>query len=160
MRAVWSSEVPPASTPVILSLLDGPVGVDPAFHVIWARFRKMRGYLACCPEEGPRIFRMLDLIARGAQGHEPVHLLLTSAAELGFAQDVQEKVWVIASLPPLRIMTGPIQHFYSFFLDAQRFRISAQLADRQGIRGAEFVDAEDSLQLLNSSYLREELKCC
>ena len=28
---------------------------------------------------------MLDLISRGAQGHGPVHLLLISAAELGFA---------------------------------------------------------------------------
>ena len=27
---------------------------------------------------------MLDLISRGAQGHGPVHLLLISAAELGF----------------------------------------------------------------------------
>ena len=45
----------------------------------------MRRYLACCPEEEPRIFRMLDLISRGAQGHGPVHLLLISAAEIGFA---------------------------------------------------------------------------
>ena len=29
----------------------------------------MRRYLAYCPEEEPRIFRMLDLISRGAQGH-------------------------------------------------------------------------------------------
>ena len=44
----------------------------------------MRRYLAYCPDEKPRIFRMLDLISRGAQGHGPVHLLLISAAELGF----------------------------------------------------------------------------
>ena len=48
-------------------------------------FRMMRRFLAYCPEEEPRIFRMLDLISRGAQGHGHVHLLLTSAAELGFA---------------------------------------------------------------------------
>ena len=30
---------------------------------------------------------MLDLISRGAQGHGPVHLLLTSVVELGFAWD-------------------------------------------------------------------------
>ena len=38
---------------------------------------------------------MLDLIsrggARGAQGHGPIHLLLISAAELGFAWDGDEK---------------------------------------------------------------------
>ena len=47
-----------------------------------------------------RIFRMLDLISRGAQGHGPVHLLLISAAELGFAWDGVEKGWVRVSLPP------------------------------------------------------------
>ena len=45
----------------------------------------MRRYLAYCPEEEPRIFRMLDLISRGAQGDGPVHILLISAAGLGFA---------------------------------------------------------------------------
>ena len=73
----------------------------------------MRRYLAYCPDEEPRIFRMLDLIARGAQGRGPVHLLLISAAELGFAWDGDEKGWVRVSLPPLRMMTGPVQHFRS-----------------------------------------------
>ena len=81
-RSVWSSKMSLAGTAVILSLLDGQVGFDPAFHVFWARFRVC---LAYCTEEEPRIFRMLDLIARGAQGHGPVQLWLTSAAELGFA---------------------------------------------------------------------------
>ena len=56
---------------------------------------------------------MLDLICRGAQGHGPVHLLLISAAELGFAWDGDERGWVRPSLPPVRVMTGPIQHFFS-----------------------------------------------
>ena len=43
---------------------------------------------------------MLDLISRGAQGHGPVHLLLISAAELGFAWDAHEHGWVRSpSLP-------------------------------------------------------------
>ena len=69
----------------------------------------MRRYSAYCPEEEPRIFRMLDLISRGALEHGLVHLLLTSAAELGFAWDGDEKGWVRASLPPLRMM--PLQHY-------------------------------------------------
>ena len=36
----------------------------------------MRRHLAQCPDEIHRIFRMLDLIARGAEGHGPVHMLL------------------------------------------------------------------------------------
>ena len=59
--------MPLAIAPAILNLLDGPVDVDPAFHVIWSRFRVMRRFLAYCPEEEPRIFWMLDLISRGAR---------------------------------------------------------------------------------------------
>ena len=64
VRAVWSSEMPLANASAILNLLDGLVGIDPAFQIIWARFRMMRRYLAYCPSEEPRIFRMLDLISR------------------------------------------------------------------------------------------------
>ena len=66
VRSVWSSKVPLANTPAVLILLDGPVGVDPALHIVWVRFQMMRRYLAYCPGEVPRIFRMLDLISRGA----------------------------------------------------------------------------------------------
>ena len=38
VRPVWSSKMPLANVPAILNLLDGPVGVDPAFHIIWSRF--------------------------------------------------------------------------------------------------------------------------
>ena len=42
VRAVWSSEMPLANAPSILNLLDGPVGVDPTFLIVWSRFRMMR----------------------------------------------------------------------------------------------------------------------
>ena len=89
--------MPLANALAILHLLDGPVGVDPACHVGWCRFRMMRRYLAKNPEEEPRIFQMLNLVSRGAQGHGPVHLLLASAAELGFAWDGAEKGWLAPS---------------------------------------------------------------
>ena len=63
VRAVWSSRMPLAKA--ILNLLNGLVGVDPAFHTVWARFRMMRRYLSYCLEEEPRIFRMLEMISRG-----------------------------------------------------------------------------------------------
>ena len=135
VRAVWSTKMPLANAPAILNLLDGPVGVDPAYHVVWSRFRMMRRYLAYCPEEEPRIFRMLDLISRGAQGHGPVHLLLISAAEIGFAWDGDEKGWVRVSLPPLRMMAGPIQHFRTAILDAWRFHVFSRLSERKGFSG-------------------------
>ena len=45
-RAVWSEKLPMTSTPALLSLLDGPWGSDPAFFIIWSRFRQLRRYLA------------------------------------------------------------------------------------------------------------------
>ena len=140
VRAVWSSEMPLANSPAILNLLDGPVGVHPpAFHIVWSRFRMMRRYLACCPEEEPRFFRMLDLISRRAQGHGPVHLLLISAAELGFAWVGAENGWVRASLPSLRMMTGPVQHFRSAILDAWRFSVFSRLSERKGFLGGSLL---------------------
>ena len=118
----------------------------------------MRRYLAYCPEEEPRIFRMLDSISWGAQGHGPVHLLLISAAELGFAWDGDEKGWVPVSLPPLRMMTWPVQHFRSAILDAWRFRVFSKLSERKGFLGSDFADFQGSLQLLTSSHLRERDK--
>ena len=158
VRSVWSSKMPLANAPTILSLLDGPVDVDPAFYIIWSRFRMMRRYLAYCPEEEPRIFRMLDLISRGAQGHGPIHLLLISAAEIGFAWDSGEQGWIRVSLPPLRMMTGPIQHFRSAILDAWHFHVFSRLSERKGFWGVNFADIKGSLQLLNSTHLRDRDK--
>ena len=47
---------------------------------------------------------------------------------------------------------------YSSVLEAWQFRISALLAERQGFRGAEFVDVRGYSQLLDSSHLRERDK--
>ena len=93
---------------------------------------------------------MLDLISRGAQGHGSVHLLLISAAELGFAWDGAEKGWVRVSFPPLRMMTGPVQHFRSAILDAWRFSVFSRLPERQGFLGCEFTDFQG---LFTTTYL-------
>ena len=158
--AVCSSKMPLANIPAVLNLLDGPVGVDPALHIIWVRFRTMRRYLAYFPDKEARIFRLLDLISRGGPWPCSVHLLLISAAELGFAWDGGVRGWVRLSLPPLGMMTGPIQHFFSSILDAWRLRVFAQLAERKGFRCVQFADLKGSLQLLTSSHLREREKCC
>ena len=59
---------------------------------------------------------MWDLIAREAPGHGPVHLLLISTAELGFAWDGDEKSWVRPSLPPLRLVLSNISFLPSWTL--------------------------------------------
>ena len=153
VRAVWSSKMPLANAPAILNLLDGPVGVDRAFHIVWSRFRMMRKYLAYGPDEEPRIFKRLDLISRGSQGHGPVHLRLISAVELGFAWMGRGKGgFGSPSLPPLRMTTGPVQHFYSSILDACRLTVFAKLSGRKGFFGSEYSDFQGSLQLLTSSH--------
>ena len=101
---------------------------------------------------------MLDLISRGAQGHGPVHLLLISDVELGFAWDGAERGWVRASLPPLRMIIGLVQHFLLFHLGCLAFQFFAKLSERKGFLGGEYSDFQGSLQLLTSSHLRERDK--
>ena len=62
------------------------------------------------------------------------------------------------SLPPLRMTTGPVQHFYSSILDAWRFSVFANISERKGFRGVDCVDFQGFLQLLTSSHLRERDK--
>ena len=81
-RGVWSKKLPTTNTPALLSLLDGSWGSDPAFFIIWSRFRQLRRYLSYRPDEA-RIFRLLDYASAGSPGHGPIHLLL-SAEELVF----------------------------------------------------------------------------
>ena len=64
------------------------------FFLMWGRFRQMRRYLGDRPGEVQRVYRLLDLAAAGRPGHGPVHLLLGSAQEIGFAWDSAE--WVCA----------------------------------------------------------------
>ena len=82
-KVAWSRRQPFAHVGTVLGLLDGPAGCDPAFCVVWFRFRLMRRYLAFRPEEVPRVYRLLQAAAEGSPGHGPAHLLLESAAELG-----------------------------------------------------------------------------
>ena len=57
MRVAWSRRQSFASVGAVLSLLDGPSGCDPAFCVVWFRFRMMRSLLdrssEGCPGHGP-----------------------------------------------------------------------------------------------------------
>ena len=56
---VWSRRQPLAGVGAVLCLLDGPTGCDPAFCVVWFRFRLLRRYLALWPAEVGRVYRLL-----------------------------------------------------------------------------------------------------
>ena len=50
-RVARSRRQPLACVGAVRSLLDGPTGCDPAFCVVWFRFRLLRRYLALWPAE-------------------------------------------------------------------------------------------------------------
>ena len=128
----------------------GPTGCDPAFCVVWFRFRLLRRYLALWPAEVGRV--------ECCPGHGPIHLLSASAAEIGFRWDPHALAWVRPGLPLLSNLAGPVQHFRSAILDAWRNKVAADLCGRKGFRGGPLLDVYGSLQLLNSSHVRERDK--
>ena len=157
-RAVWSKKLPMTNTPALLNLLDSPWGSDPAFFIIWNRFRQFRRFLAYRPDDHDRIFRLLDYASAGAPGHGPIHLLIQSADELGFFWDSEQAGWIRPGLPPLRMLTGPVQHFRSAIWQAWQHRVATDLCKRKGFRGGFGFDIYGSHQQLVSSHLRERDK--
>ena len=61
-------------------------------------------------------------------------------------------------LPLLSNLAGPVQHFRAAILDAWRNRVAAGLCGRAGFRSGPLLDFHGSLQLLNSSHVRERDK--
>ena len=157
-RVVWSHRQPLANVGAILSLLDGPTGCDPAFCVVWFRFRLLRRYLALWPAEVGRIYRLLEMVGNGCPGHGPIHLLCSSAARIGFWWNPLVLAWERPGLPVLSLIAGPLQHFRAAVLDAWRNKVAGDLCSRQGFRGGPLLDVHGSLQLLNSSHVRERDK--
>ena len=111
-----------------------------------------------------RIFRLLDYASAGAPGHGPIHLLVQSADELGFFWDSDQAGWIRPGLPPLRMLTGPIQHFRDAIWQAWQHKVATDLCKRKGFRGGEegvlgliFMVLTNYLSL---PILGNETKCC
>ena len=140
-------------------MLDGPAGCDPAFCVVWFRFRMLRRYLAYRPGEVFRVYRLLERSAEGCPGHGPVHLLLQSAAVIGFHWNSLELPWGRPGLPLLSNLSGPFQHLRAAILGAWRDTVSADLCARKGgFSWGPSFDIDGTLQLLNSDHVRERDK--
>ena len=154
-RVVWSRRQPLASVGAVLSLLDGPTGCDPAFCVVWFRFRLFRLYLALWPSQVGRACRLFEMVGEGSPGHGPVHLLSASAVGIGFRCDLVALAWSRPGLLLLGNLVGPVQHFRAAIFDAWRNKVAANLCGRRGFRGGPLLDVHGSLQLLNSSHVRE-----
>ena len=146
-----------ASVGAVLSLVDGPTGCDPAFCVVWFRFRLLRRYLAIWPTEVGRVYRLLEMVTEGSPGHDPFHSLFASA-ETGFRWDPLALAWTRPGLPLLSHLAGPVQHLKAAIPDAWRNKVAGDLCGRDGFRGRPLLDVFGSLQLLNSSHVRERDK--
>ena len=157
-RVVWSRRQPLANVGAVLSMLDGPSGCDPLFCVVWFRFRLFRRFLALWPSQVGRAYRLLDMVGEGCPGHGPVHLLVASAAEVGFRWDPLALAWSRPGLLLLIDLAGPVQHFRAAILDAWQNKAAADLCGREGFRGGPLLDIRGSLQLLNSSHVRDRDK--
>ena len=118
-----------------------------------------RRYLALWPSQVGRAYRLLEMVSEGFPGHGPIHLLFASAAEIGFRWwDPLALAWSRPGLPLLSNLAGPIQHFKAAVLDAWRNKVAADLFGREGFRGGPLLDVHGSLQLLNSSHVRDRDK--
>ena len=60
---------------------------------VWFRFRMLRRFLAYRPGEAFRVYRLLEHVAGGCPGLGPVHLLVESAAEIGFVWSPEMVGW-------------------------------------------------------------------
>ena len=78
------------------------------------------------------VYRLLEMVGEGCPGHGPIHLLSSSAAEIGFQWDPRALAFVGPGLPLLSNLAGPIQHFKAALLDAWRNKVTADLFGRKG----------------------------
>ena len=65
--------------------------------------------------------------------------------------------WYRPGLPFLCNLAGPVQHFRAAILDAWQNKAAADLCGREGFRGGPLLDIRGSMQLLNSSHVRERV---
>ena len=77
-----------------------------------------------------RVYRLLELVSEGCLGNGPAHLLVASAAEIGFCWDTLALGWSRLGLILLSCLAGPVQHFGSAVLDAWRGKVAADLCHR------------------------------
>ena len=110
---------------MVLGMLDCQEGSGFGYCEMWFRFRLMRRYRAFRPEELGRISRLMDLLGAGALGHGLV--LVRSASDIGFRWSSQDLEWFRPGLP----------------------------CCRKGLGSGPFLGYMGSMQLLNSSHVRD-----
>ena len=115
---------------------------DPGFHVVWCRFRMLRRHMAynSSVHELARVSSLDRVVSAGPPGHGPVHLLLSSAASLGFSWDSDLCVWLRPGLPALCQISSPFHFFREPVWDAWRTEVAGDLSSRAGFRCGRYLD--------------------
>ena len=135
--------------------MDGPTGCDRAFCVVWFRFRLLRRHLALWPSQVGRAYRLLEMVSEGNPGHGPFHFLSASAAEIAFRWDpLGVSTWVAFASQ----FGWPCSTLKTAILDTWRNKVAADVCSREGFRGGPLLDVHGSLQLRNSTHVRERDK--
>ena len=97
-------------------------------------------------------------MSKGCPGHGPIHLLSAGASENGFRWDPVRMGRSRPGLPLLSNLAGPVQQFKTAVIDAWRGKVAADLCSREGFRCGPLLDVHGSLQLLDSTHVRERDK--
>ena len=150
VHAVWSGRLSLAYHGAVLSLLDGPLECDPAYHIELCRFHLMRRFVAYNPGVADlgRVFRLLGEVVAGTFGHGPVHLPVQSAGANGLSWDLVPCVSVRPGPPFLCHTASPYPYFKSAISNAWAAKVALELGSRAGFRWGPFLDLRD----LNVSY--------
>ena len=87
-----------------------------------------------------------------------VNFFLVVQLKFGFRWNPDALAWFRPGLPMLSNLAGPVQHFKAATLDAWRNKVAADLCGSEGFRSGPLLDVHGSLQLHNSSHVRERDK--
>ena len=119
-RVVWSRRQPLADVGAVLSMLDGPSGCGPFVLCCLVSVSSLVvGILLLWPSRVDRALSSFGYWSvRVVVVMGPVHLLVSSAAEIGFRWDPHSLAWHRPGLPLLSNLAGPVQHFRAAILDA------------------------------------------
>ena len=144
---------------LFLAFWMGPTGCDPAFCVVWFRFRLLRRYLALWPAEVGRVYRLLEMVGDGLSWAWVLFIFfLLALPKLAFSGILMP--WRGLGLVCLLLsnLAGPVQHFKAALLDAWRNKVAADLCGRKGFRGGPLLDIHGSLSVLWGHLLLRFLK--
>ena len=99
-------------------------------------------------------------MSEGCPGHGPIHLLVASAAEIGFRWDPDALAWVRPGLPLLSNLPGLFSILRAAILDAWRDKVSVDLCGRKGFRGGLYWMSMALCSSLILLMLEKEIRLC